>query len=297
MHFFAVSDPSPPSAVPPDKRSFIRKLIEYLIPGPDSHAELYNTLSQAEDNQLIESDSRAMLEGVIRIANMTADDVMVPVHRMDLLDINWSYEQLLKVVITTAHSRFPVYEDKKDNIIGMLLAKDMLKLQRAPELNLRALLRTPMFVPESKKLNDLLREFRARRNHQAIVIDEFGRLAGLITIEDILEEIVGEIEDEFDVDEEEGDIYSLADGSFRVSGDTPIDRINEHFDVDIHPSDTEDEDSFETIGGLIAHEMGHVPARNEFITLGGLNFVVMLAKGGAVRWFKVTPAAATETAS
>ncbi len=292
-----MSDPSPPSAVPPDKRSFIRKLIEYLIPGPDSHAELYNTLSQAEDNQLIESDSRAMLEGVIRIANMTADDVMVPVHRMDLLDINWSYEQLLKVVITTAHSRFPVYQDKKDNIIGMLLAKDMLKLQRSPELNLRALLRTPMFVPESKKLNDLLREFRARRNHQAIVIDEFGRLAGLITIEDILEEIVGEIEDEFDVDEEEGDIYSLADGSFRVSGDTPIDRINEHFDVDIHPSDTEDEDSFETIGGLIAHEMGHVPARNEFITLGGLNFVVMLAKGGVVRWFKVTPAAATETAS
>lgn len=292
-----MSDPSPPSAVPPDKRSFIRKLIEYLIPGPDSHAELYNTLSQAEDNQLIESDSRAMLEGVIRIANMTADDVMVPVPRMDLLDINWSYEQLLKVVITTAHSRFPVYEDKKDNIIGMLLAKDLLKLQRAPELNLRALLRTPMFVPESKKLNDLLREFRARRNHQAIVIDEFGRLAGLITIEDILEEIVGEIEDEFDVDEDEGDIYSLADGSFRVSGDTPIDRINEHFDVDIRPSDTEDEDSFETIGGLIAHEMGHVPARNEFITLGGLNFVVMLAKGGAVRWFKVTPAAATETAS
>ncbi len=290
-----MSDPSSPSAVPPDKRSFIRKLIEYLIPGPDSHAELYNTLSQAEDNQLIESDSRAMLEGVIRIANMTADDVMVPVPRMDLLDINWSYEQLLKVVITTAHSRFPVYEDKKDNIIGMLLAKDLLKLQRAPELNLRALLRTPMFVPESKKLNDLLREFRARRNHQAIVIDEFGRLAGLITIEDILEEIVGEIEDEFDVDEEEGDIYSLADGSFRVSGDTPIDRINEHFDVDIRPSDTEDEDSFETIGGLIAHEMGHVPARNEFITLGGLNFVVMLTKGGAVRWFKVTPAAATET--
>lgn len=297
MHLFAVSDPSPSSLVPPDKRSFIRKLIEYLIPGPDSHAELYNTLSQAEDNQLIESDSRAMLEGVIRIANMTADDVMVPVPRMDLLDINWSYEQLLKVVITTAHSRFPVYEDKKDNIIGMLLAKDLLKLQRAPELNLRALLRTPMFVPESKKLNDLLREFRARRNHQAIVIDEFGRLAGLITIEDILEEIVGEIEDEFDVDEDEGDIYSLADGSFRVSGDTPIERINEHFNVDIHPSDSEDEDSFETIGGLIAHEMGRVPARNEFITLGRLNFMVMLAKGGAVRWFKVTPAAAAETPS
>ena len=296
MHLFAVSDPSPSSLVPPDKRSFIRKLIEYLIPGPDSHAELYNTLSQAEDNQLIESDSRAMLEGVIRIANMTADDVMVPVPRMDLLDINWSNEQLLKVVITTAHSRFPVYEDKKDNIIGMLLAKDLLKLQRAPELNLRALLRTPMFVPESKKLNDLLREFRARRNHQAIVIDEFGRLAGLITIEDILEEIVGEIEDEFDVDEDEGDIYSLADGSFRVSGDTPIERINEHFEVEVKTSDPEDADHFDTIGGVIAHEMGHVPKRGEYITLAGLNFIVMHTQHGAVRWFKVTPAVATDAA-
>ena len=290
--FPAVSDPSPSSSnVPPDKRSFVRKLIEYLSPGPDSQAELYNTLSQAEERQLIGSDSRAMLEGVIRISDMVAGDAMVSVPRMDSIDINWSYEQILKVVINTAHSRFPVYEDKKDNIIGLLLAKDLLKLQRAPELSLRALLRPPMFVPENKKLNDLLREFRAKRNHLAIVIDEFGRLAGLITIEDILEEIVGEIEDEFDDDEEEGDIYSLADGSFRVSGDTPIERINEHFEVEIHPSDTEDEDSFETIGGLIAHEMGHVPTRNEFITLAGLNFVVMLTKGGAVRWFKVTPAA------
>ena len=252
-------------------------------------------LSQAEDNQLIGSDSRVMLEGVIRIASMTADDAMVPVPRMDLIDINWSYEQILKEVINTAHSRFPVYEEKKENIIGLLMAKDLLKLQRAPELNLRALLRPLMFVPESKKLNDLLREFRAKRNHLAIVIDEFGRLAGLITIEDILEEIVGEIEDEFDDDEEEGDIYSLADGSFRVSGDTPIERINEHFEVDIQPSDAEDADSFDTIGGLIAHEMGRVPVRNEFITLAGLNFVVMLAKGGAVRWFKVTPASNTTT--
>lgn len=293
--FSTVNAPSFPSsnAPPPDKRGFVRKLIEQLIPGPDSHAELYKAFSQAEEKQLIGAESRAMLEGVLRIADMTADDAMVPVPRMDMVDINWSYERILQLVITTAHSRFPVYEDKKENIIGLLLAKDLLKLQRAPELSLRALLRAPMFVPESKKLNDLLREFRAKRNHLAIVIDEFGRLAGLITIEDILEEIVGEIEDEFDIEEDEGDIYSLADGSFRVSGDTPIERINEHFKVNIQTSDTEDADSFETIGGLIAHEMGHVPARHEFLTLAGLNFVVMLTKGGAVRWFKVTPAAST----
>lgn len=272
-------------------RSFLRKLVEFIIPGPDSREELYSTLSQAEDRELIDSDSRVMLEGVIRISDMVAGDAMVPVPRMVLLNIDWSYEQLLKEVINTAHSRFPVYEGQKDNIIGILLVKDLLKLQRAPELNLRALLRAPMFVPENKRLNDLLREFRAKRNHQAIVIDEFGRLAGLITIEDILEEIVGEIEDEFDDDEEEGDIYQLADGSFRVSGDTPIERINEYFKADIHPSDAEDNDSFDTIGGLIAHEMGHVPQRHEYFTLGGMNFVVMLAKGGVVRWFKVTPAA------
>ena len=295
--FFTVSDPSPsPAAAPEDKRSLLQKIVEFLHPGPDSHAELYNTLSQAESNQVIGSDSRVMLEGVIRIADMTAGDVMVPAPRMDVINIGWKHDQILKKVIDTAHSRFPVYETQKDNIIGVLLAKDLLKLQRAPELNVRALLRTPMFVPESKGLNDLLREFRAKRNHQAIVIDEFGRLAGLITIEDILEEIVGEIDDEFDIPEEEGDIYNLADGSFRVSGDTPIERINEHFEVDIHPSDADDEDEFDTIGGLIAHEMGHVPKRSEYITLAGLNFVVMHTQAGVVRWFKVTPAVRAEEA-
>ena len=139
-----------------------------------------------------------MLEGVLRMADMTAGDVMVAAPRMDLLDIDAPYDELLAVVIDTAHSRFPVYEGQRDNIIGILMAKDLLKLQRAPELNLRTLLRPAVFVPESKRLNELLRDFRSNRNHLAIVIDEFGNTAGLITIEDVLEEIVGEIEDEFD---------------------------------------------------------------------------------------------------
>ena len=141
-------------------------------------------------------------------------------------------------------------------------------------------------MPESKGLNDLLREFRGNRNHLAIVIDEFGRMAGLITIEDVLEEIVGEIEDEFDEVEDEGDIYSLADSTWRVSGDTPIERINESFGAKL------DMDEFETIGGLIAHDMGHVPKRGETHESGGLRFVVLHTKGGAVKWFKVTPAEA-----
>lgn len=286
-----MSDPSPsPSLGHEDKRSLLQKIAEFLHPGPDSPEELYNTLAQAESNDVIGPDSRIMLEGVLRIAGMTASDVMVPTKRMDLLDINASYDELLKTVINTAHSRFPVFEGERDNIIGTLMSKDLLKLQRAPDLNIRVLLRAPLFIPESKGLNELLREFRVKRNHQAMVIDEFGRLAGLVTIEDVLEEIVGEIEDEFDENEEEGDIYSLADGSYRVSGDTPVERINEDFEVRITSSDPEDADNFDTIGGLIAHEMGHVPRRGEYITLDGLNFVVMHTRGGAVRWFKVSHA-------
>ncbi|MEE1652846.1 transporter associated domain-containing protein [Brachymonas sp. G13] len=286
-----MSDPSPsPSLGHEDKRSLLQKIAEFLHPGPDSPEELYNTLAQAESNDVIGPDSRIMLEGVLRIAGMTASDVMVPTKRMDLLDINASYDELLKTVINTAHSRFPVFEGERDNIIGTLMSKDLLKLQRAPDLNIRVLLRAPLFIPESKGLNELLREFRVKRNHQAMVIDEFGRLAGLVTIEDVLEEIVGEIEDEFDENEEEGDIYSLADGSYRVSGDTPVERINEDFEVRITSSDPEDADNFDTIGGLIAHEMGHVPRRGEYITLDGLNFVVMHTRGGAVRWFKVSRA-------
>ncbi len=271
-----------------DKRSFLQKLAEFIHPGPDSRAELIETLNDAEHNEVIGPDSRAMLEGVIRMADMTAGDVMVAATRMDCLNIDAPYEELLRVVISTAHSRFPVFEGERENIIGILLAKDLLKLQRAPELNLRALLRPAVFVPESKGLNDLLREFRGNRNHLAIVIDEFGRVAGLITIEDVLEQIVGEIEDEFDIAEDHGDIFGLADRTYRVSGDTPIERVEEAFGVSLQS--VEDEEQFDTIGGIVAHAMGHVPKRGESHTMAGLNFLVLHTKGGAVRWFKVSPA-------
>ena len=285
-----MSDPHPahPGRLPEreDKRSFLQKVAEFINPGPDSTEELINALAEAEDNQVIGAESRVMLERVIRMADMTASDVMVAAPRMDLVNIEAPYEELLHVVINTAHSRFPVYQGERENIIGILMAKDLLKLQRAPELNIRALLRPAVFVPESKGLNDLLREFRGNRNHLAIVIDEFGRVAGLITIEDVLEQIVGEIEDEFDIPEDEGDIFGLADRTYRVSGDTPIERVSEAFDASVVGSDADEH--FDTIGGLIAHEMGHVPKRGEHIQLGGLHFVVLHTKGGAVRWFKVS---------
>jgi magnesium and cobalt transporter len=277
-----------PSAAQVDKRSLFQKIVEFINPGPDSKDELFETLADAEDNDVIGAQSRAMLEGVIRMADMTAGDVMVPVTRIDLLDIDSTMDELMHQVIDTAHSRFPVFEGEKDNIIGILLAKDLLKLQRAPELNIRALLRPPVFVPETKGLNDLLREFRGNRNHLAIVIDEFGRMAGLLTIEDVLEEIVGEIEDEFDIAEDEGDIFGLADKTYRVSGDTSLERVNEHFNVTLLESDSDND--FDTIGGLVAHEMGHVPKRGERTVLNGLSFTVLHTKGGAVKWFKVMPA-------
>ncbi|WP_027995525.1 HlyC/CorC family transporter [Simplicispira psychrophila] len=271
-----------------DKRSFLQKIAEFIHPGPDSHEELIAILASAEDNQVISAESRIMLERVIRMASLTVGDVMVAATRMDTINIDAPFEQLLHLIINTAHSRFPVYQGERENIIGILLAKDFLKLQRAPELNIRALLRPAVFVPESKGLNDLLRDFRSNRNHLAIVIDEFGRVAGLATIEDVLEEIVGEIEDEFDIGEEEGDIFALADHTYRVSGDTPVERVAEAFGVPIAGSDADE--TFDTIGGLIAHEMGHVPKRGEHLPLCGLNFVVLHTKGGAVRWFKVSAA-------
>ena len=273
-----------------DKRGFLQKLAEFIHPGPDSKDELIETLAEAEDNDIINAESRVMLEGVIRIADMTAGDVMVAAPRMDVLDIHAPYDELLGQVIRTAHSRFPVYEGERDNIIGILMAKDLLKLQRAPELNVRTLLRPAVFVPESKGLNELLRAFRVNRNHLAIVVDEFGRTAGLITIEDVLEEIVGEIEDEFDIDGDEGDIFALADNTWRVAGDTPLERVNDSFGVHLGADPNGDlEVEFDTIGGLIAHEMGHVPKRGERFSLGGLDFHVLHTKGGAVRWFKVSP--------
>ena len=259
-------------------------MLEFLHPGPDSTRELIETLAEAEARELIAPESRLMLEGVLHMAELSAGDVMVAAPRMDLLDIEAPYEELLGLVIDTGHSRFPVFEGGRDNIIGILLAKDLLKIQRAPELNLRALLRPAVFVPESKGLNELLRDFRSNRNHLAIVIDEFGNTAGLITIEDVLEEIVGEIEDEFDDKDGESSIYTLADGSQRVAGDTAIAAVNQAFSVDLP------EEDFDTIGGLVAHEHGRVPRRGEAVEVGGLKFAVMLTRGGAVRWFKVTRA-------
>jgi magnesium and cobalt transporter len=268
-----VSDPHPARVSPEkeDKRTFLQKIAEFIHPGPDSKAELIETLADAEDNDIIGADSRVMLEGVIRMAELSAGDVMVAAPRMDLINIDSPYDEILHIVIDTAHSRFPVVEGDRENIIGILLAKDLLKLQRAPELNIRALLRPAVFVPETKALNDLLREFRGNRNHLAIVIDEFGRVAGLITIEDVLEQIVGEIEDEFDFDETEANIILDRNGQFRVKAQTEIEDFNRTFGTDFSDED------FDTVGGLVLSHLGRLPKRGEQFRIGDLNIKVVRA--------------------
>lgn len=267
------------------KKAWWQRFISKIIKGPKTKDDLIELIESAENHQYIGAESRVMLEGVLKISDMRAGDIMVPSPRMDMLDIEKSVEDLLQQVINIGHSRYPVYEKEKENIIGILMAKDLLKLQRAPELNIKILLRTTVFVPESKNLIDLLRDFKRNRNHMAMVVDEFGRIAGLVTFEDVLEEIVGEIEDEFDTQTDQGEIYSLVDKSFRVAGQTSIENINKSFGVDL-PKQV-DEENFDTIGGLIAHEMGRVPLKGEYKDMQGLRFEVMHARSGAVKWYRV----------
>ena len=263
----------------------LKKFIQRIFPGLQSKEELLSLIAAAEKSKYIGHESRIMLEGVLNISEMRVGDIMVPAPRMDMLDIALSMDDLLEKVIQIGHSRYPVYEDDKENILGVLMTKDLLKLQRAPELNIKILLRTAVFVPESKNLTDLLRDFKRNRNHMAMIVDEFGRIAGLVTFEDVLEEIVGEIEDEFDTETDQGDIYSLVDKSFRVAGHTSIERLNEAFEINL-PTEV-DEENFDTIGGLIAHEMGHVPQRGEYMDMQGLRFEVMHSKAGVVKWYRI----------
>ena len=249
--------------------------------------QVIEVLHKAQNAKLIHPESRQMMEGVMKVADLKVRDVMISSTRMDMIDIAASFEEILNQVIDIAHSRYPVYEDHKENIIGILLAKDLLKLQRSPTLNLRTLLRSVVMVPESKSLVELLKEFRMNRNHLAVVIDEFGRVAGVVTIEDVLEEIVGDIEDEFDTDDEAGDIFALVDRTYRVAGRTALKRIAQAFEL--NELITEEMQSFETIAGWIAHEMGPVPVKGEIFLWNDLRFEVMHTTAGVVKWFKVRP--------
>lgn len=264
------------------------RIVQILSPKIKSIADIEKYLIQARSERVIGAETLKMTRGVLELSSQSAGDIMVAAPAMDVINIDENMENILSSVIDIAHSRFPVYEGERENIIGILHTKDLIKLQKAPELNLRTLIRPTVWIPESKGLVELLREFRRNRSHMAIVIDEFGRVAGLVTIEDVLEEIVGEIEDEFDTVEDTGEIFALSDGSFRVAGKARLVQVLGAFNIEL--SKSEEEEDFDTIGGLISHEMGYVPRRGEIFILGGHKFEVMHTKSGAVKWFRVRKA-------
>ena len=267
------------------KPSLLKRLSTMLNRPPEDRVELLAILRQSQRQELIDADALSMIEGVLQVSELSARDLMVPRSQMDVINIAQSSEQYLPTVIATAHSRFPVVEDNRDKVIGIAHAKDLLRLIADPELDLRPLLRPAVFIPESKRLNVLLREFRINRNHMAIVVDEYGGVAGMITIEDVLEQIVGDIEDEFDFDEESDNIVGAENATskskFRVKAATSIEQFNESFGTQF--SDAE----FDTLGGLITEQLGRVPRRGDHVMLAGLRFDVMRADARQAQLFLV----------
>ena len=249
-----------------------RKLTQSLAGGPQTRDDLVAILQAARDQNLLDSDALAMIEGVIGTSERQVRDIMVPRAQVDFIDINEPVEKFIPQIISTAHSRFPVIDQNRDDVIGILLAKDLLRHYAGEEeFNVREMLRPAVFVPEAKRLNVLLREFRASRNHMALVVDEYGGVSGLVTIEDVLEQIVGDIEDEYDFDEASDNIIPEPGGRFRVKALTQIADFNAAF------SSQFPDEATDTVGGMVIAHLGRLPKRGETIIIEGLRFQVLRA--------------------
>ncbi len=255
----------------PAKPGWLERLGAWLSPEPDNREELVEILHTAYEKNLLDADALSMIEGVLQVSEMQVRDIMIPRAQMDVIDIVDTPETFIPFVIETAHSRFPVIGDNKDDVIGILLAKDLLRFYAGEAFNVREMLRPAVFIPESKRLNVLLKEFRMNRNHIAMVVDEYGGVAGLVTIEDVLEQIVGEIEDEYDFDETEDNIIQDRNGGFRVKAVTEIANFNEVVGAEFG------DEEFDTVGGLVVSQFGRLPKRGEVAILEGLKFTVLRA--------------------
>lgn len=253
--------------------SLLERLSALLMREPEDREQLLTMLHQAHERDLLDADALSMIEGVMQVSELSARDILVPRSQMDVIDIAQSPEEFIPFVIQTAHSRFPVIEGDRDHVIGVLLAKDLLRHYAEQDFDVRDMLRPAVFIPESKRLNVLLREFRANRNHIAIVVDEFGGVAGLVTIEDVLEQIVGDIEDEHDYEEVEDNILPSEHGRWRVRALTEIEQFNEVFGTSF-PDDDAD-----TVGGLVSDFLGRVPRRGEEVRIDNIRFQVLRADG------------------
>ena len=268
------------------KPSLLERLSSLLLREPEDREQLVGLLHSAFERRLLDAEALSMIEGVLQVSETQVRDVMIPRSQMDMLDVVESPEAFIPFVIETAHSRFPVYEDNRDNVIGILLAKDLLRFYAEEAFNVREMLRPAVFVPESKRLNVLLKEFRANRNHIAIVVDEYGGVAGLITIEDVIEQIVGDIEDEYDFDETEDNILVDRNGRFRVKASTEVGDFNNYFGTRFS------DDDHDTMGGLVVGRFGRLPKRGESIAIEGFTFQVLRADSRKVHSLLVEKPAA-----
>jgi hemolysin (HlyC) family protein len=256
---------------PHPKPSLLERIGAILMREPEDREQLLELLQSSYERNLMDADALAMIEGVLQVSELHARDIMVPRSQMYVVDIHDPPEKFLPQVIESGHSRFPVIGESRDDVIGILLAKDLLRYFAGQEYNVREMLRPAVFIPESKRLNVLLKDFRRNRNHMAIVVDEYGGVAGLVTIEDVLEQIVGDIEDEYDFDETEANILLDRNGLYRVKAQTSIEDFNATFGTSF--SDEE----YDTIGGLLLSRFGRLPKRGEEIVLDRLRFRVLRA--------------------
>jgi len=264
--------------------SWLERLGKVFSDEPESREELVDVLAEAQAQGLIDSDALVMIQGVLEVSEARARDIMIPRLQIELIDASEPLESILETMLESSHSRYPVMCDKK--IVGILLAKDVFRAVVKGNLktkdDLKAIYRTPIFVPESKRLNVLLRDFKASRNHLALVVDEYAELAGLVTIEDVLEQIVGDIEDEHDIEEQEN-IQKRAGSTYTIQSVTSIEEFNQFFNVSLTT------DSTETMGGFLAYEFGHVPLLDETLEIQGFCFKVLKGNERRAELFEVKP--------
>ncbi|MGQ4276226.1 CNNM family magnesium/cobalt transport protein CorC [Pseudidiomarina sp. E22-M8] len=267
-----MSDDHPHSTNGSSSKSWTTKLLQLFTGEPNSREELVDMIQDAEERDLIDNDTKEMIEGVLDVAELKVRDIMVPRSQMVTIDINQTVDSFLPIVIDSQHSRYPVVSENKDHIEGILLAKDLLAYgfnMTDDEFSLAKVIRPAVIVPEGKRVDVLLKEFRSQRYHMAIVVDEYGGVSGLVTIEDILEEIVGEIEDETDYNEDsKADIRRINKSRFSVKALTTIEDFNDYFSTQYG------DEEYDTIGGMVAHGFGHLPKTGEEITIGGIAFKV-----------------------
>ena len=266
------------------KPGWLTRLGTLLLREPEDRDQLVELLRSASERELLDEEALAMIEGVLEVSELDAGGVMLPRAQIEFIDIGHDPAQIIRQVVAAGHSRFPVIDGGKDEVIGILHAKDLLRFYAEGEGNLRGMLRPAVFVPEAKRLNVLLRDFRRSRNHMAVVVDEYGGVAGLVTIEDVIEQIVGDIEDEYDFDDAEGDIIEVEAGRriYRVKAATSIEDLNERIGSSFATED------YDTIGGLVVNAFGRVPRRNDRIELGDCEFLVLRADRRRLHLVQVT---------